>query len=114
MHPKMVRVVSSNIDAYYYDDSRQTLLIAFKRGSVYAYADVPKSVALAFCNAGSKGTFFGQAIRDKYLTTKLSSADVSAMLDGRSPVPAVPAALRQRARSMAQLLLDHPMLNAMF
>lgn len=41
-------------------------------GERYAYADVPIEVATAFAGAQSKGAFYGQKIRDRYASSKVT------------------------------------------
>ena len=57
---------STCISSFTYDEKTQQLDITFvKRGS-HSYSDVPKKVAKAFANAGSKGQFFNSKIRNSY------------------------------------------------
>jgi hypothetical protein len=44
-----------------------TLEVAFHDGGVYQYSGVPESVYRAFLNAHSKGSYFHDHIKDRYL-----------------------------------------------
>ena len=57
---------SSAIQFYHYDATKRTLLIVFTSGRRYVYADVPPTIAAAFDDAESKGTFFNADIRDRF------------------------------------------------
>lgn len=65
---------SSQISAFGYDESTQTLAIQFPgRGnavSLYHYADVPAEVFEDMKAAESKGKFFGSVIRGRYAYEK--------------------------------------------
>lgn len=50
----------------YAPDSRE-LKVTFVSGRVYVYEDVPPDVAAAFKDVRSKGAFFNQQIRDRYV-----------------------------------------------
>lgn len=60
----MPRVSSSAISRIEW--SNGTLSIWFVESGRYDYFGVPESVYIAFLNAGSKGTFFNDRIRDRY------------------------------------------------
>lgn len=65
---------SSNIESIEYDGSE--LLVEFKKGSVYAYSDVPKEVFDAFVNlkdSESIGKLFREKVLGKYNYRKVSS-----------------------------------------
>jgi len=64
-------VSSSNLRSVGYDPQSETLEIEFHSGGVYQYHGVPLSVYVALVNAGSKGTYFYNHIRDSYPTTRV-------------------------------------------
>ena len=59
-------VTSSSLASIGYSPTQAALEVEFKHGAVYRYLDVPASVFEAFLVAESKGTFFNQAIKDRY------------------------------------------------
>lgn len=116
MNPKMIPVLSSNIDGYQYISQTQMMLITFKGGSVYSYEDVPLSVADQFLHAGSKGKFFGEHIRDQYITSKLSPEEVITILDKveKSWTPQPKPVPRKATVTLQSLLQANPFLRAVF
>ena len=61
-----VPVSSSNIASIGYDPTIQTLEVEFLSGGTYQYFGVPDYIYESFLNAGSKGSFFHQQIRNVY------------------------------------------------
>lgn len=59
-------VESSMMKAIGYDESSKTLVIVFKSGKTYEYADVPAEVVQAFLASDSKGRFFHAEIDGSY------------------------------------------------
>lgn len=59
-------VSSSNLEAVLYKAADQVLLIRFKSGAVYAYAEVPRRVYDGLMNADSKGKFHHNSIKGHY------------------------------------------------
>lgn len=57
---------SSNIGNVTFDGATDTLTVEFTSGDVYDYFNVPRSVFLAFKQAGSFGQFFGRQIKGRY------------------------------------------------
>ena len=57
---------SSEIARFGYDQKSSTLALAFHRGGVYSYKDVPEEFFKAFLKSGSKGAFFHRFIKDKF------------------------------------------------
>ena len=49
-----------------YDSGSQTLEVEFINGTVYQYYSVPDYTFETFTNAGSKGTFFNDNIKNAY------------------------------------------------
>lgn len=64
-----ILVNSSNIKSIGYDSG--SLEVEFHSGGIYQYRNVPEPIYNAFMRASSKGSFFDQNIKDKYLTTKI-------------------------------------------
>ena len=58
---------SSVIRFFRYAPETRELKVTFVSGRLYVYADVPPEVAAAFKDVRSKGTFFNQEIRDRYV-----------------------------------------------
>ncbi len=49
-----------------YHPAKRLLEIEFHSGAIYRYLDVPEEIHRRLLAAGSKGHFFGSAIRDKF------------------------------------------------
>lgn len=64
-------VSSSHIASVGYDTNSQTLEIEFLSGAIYQYFGVPENVYESFLNAGSKGSFFHQNIRNIYSYSRI-------------------------------------------
>ena len=62
----MPKVDSSMIYRLDYEKSTKELDITFTSGKTYTYFDVPPQVYRDFLNAGSKGRFFLDSIKDQY------------------------------------------------
>ena len=62
-------LASSNLSAYRYDASDQTLQIRFHSGRSYSYADVPQSTVDGLAQAGSPGQYFNSNIKGVYTET---------------------------------------------
>lgn len=76
----MIECESSQIAAFGYDATSQTLAVRFpgrgvKPGDVYHYAGVPAEVFADMQAAESKGKFFGSHIRGRFDYTKQAGAD---------------------------------------
>jgi hypothetical protein len=65
---------SSVVRSIDYESVHSRLTVTFTTGRVYEYYMVPASIASAFKNAFSKGTFFNKRIRDKYVCREISRA----------------------------------------
>lgn len=59
-------VRSSNLRSVGYDPDSQTLEIAFRKGGVYEYFDVPQHVYEGLMAATSKGKYHWKHIRGRY------------------------------------------------
>jgi len=61
---------SSAVERFRYDKAAETLVIQFKKGTVYQYFLVPYPVFAAFVShvksGGSAGQYFNEAIKDCY------------------------------------------------
>lgn len=68
---RLMKVISSALDAVGYDPATQVLEAKFKSGGHYEYLDVPESVFTALMQADSKGTYFERTIRDQYRFRRL-------------------------------------------
>lgn len=115
MHPKMIPVLSSNIDGVAHL-SDLTLLVTFKSGKTYAYADVPKDIFTGMTAASSKGTYVNAVIKKGgYTFRPLDDDDVDALLSGEPVIVSTPVAPRaRRTVSVANLLLKYPFLQIAF
>lgn len=65
---------SSVIEKFNYEPEHSRLTVTFTSGRVYEYYMVPATIASAFKNAISKGTFFNKRIRDKYICREVTLA----------------------------------------
>jgi hypothetical protein len=54
------------IRSFRYDEGSRTLLIIFRSGRRYRYADVPPEIYKEMRAAFAKGTFFNTRIRDRF------------------------------------------------
>jgi hypothetical protein len=64
---KWISIDSSFIQLVFYSDFNKELEIKLKNGKTYSYIDVPLKTFKAFMKARSKGTFFNDIIKPKYL-----------------------------------------------
>ena len=62
----MHKVKSSNIDHLEYDSDTKTLIVAFKNGTRYSYADVPEKAFNQLKDAESVGSHFAKSVKSKY------------------------------------------------
>jgi hypothetical protein len=63
---KMIPVSSSQLESIGYDEERNELFVEFKKGKVYRYLDVPKTVYTNFLNAESFGSFFFHSVKGQF------------------------------------------------
>lgn len=75
-------VNSSNVKAYAYDPTRNTLYIEFLNGRIYSYSNVPPSVANEFGQASSHGQYLNQNIKPRYTAKQVSREDIPDELAG--------------------------------
>ena len=68
---KMIPVESSNVESVGYDDGSSTLQVAFKKGGMYQYFDVPKGVFEALRDASSVGGYLASNIKGRYRYSKV-------------------------------------------
>lgn len=66
-----ITVQSTNIISIGYESDSSTLEIEFRGGGIYQYFGVPQSAYDDFINAGSKGKFFAQNIKNVYPCSKV-------------------------------------------
>ena len=66
-----VAVVSSSLASVAYDTGRTILQIEFRDRSVYQYIQVPEDIHQDLLQADSKGAYFNQHIRNRFLSLKL-------------------------------------------
>lgn len=64
MSIEFIKVKSSNIDSYCYNDG--DLYIKFKTGIVYKYDKVEKAIVDSFITAESKGSYLHKLISKNY------------------------------------------------
>lgn len=63
---EMISVISSAISAIGYNKEAQQMRITFKQGHTYSFCRVPENVFLGLLNAGSKGRYYDDYIKDRY------------------------------------------------
>jgi hypothetical protein len=63
---KRISIISKVLKSVGYDETTGMLEVEFKNGGLYEYVDVPAEEYSALMLAPSKGTYFGDNIRDKY------------------------------------------------
>jgi hypothetical protein len=68
----LIRMPSTAIRRFSYDEETQTLFVTFVDGDLYAYRGVAREVHHAMRAAYSKGRFFARRIRGRYPYAKLS------------------------------------------
>jgi lysyl-tRNA synthetase class 2 len=66
------RVISSLLTEIKYNPRSRNLDIRFVTGRIYRYADVPPALYQRLLEARSKGAFFNECIRDRFVTQELS------------------------------------------
>lgn len=69
-----MRVASSNLQSFDYDDEWETLTVYFRSGGVYRYDGVPEDVVDEMKFAESRGIYFYTFIRSEYPYTVLRHA----------------------------------------
>src|SRR6478736_5091370 len=68
---ELIKVDSSMIYAFGYDEQQQVLEVVFKRTGVYRYRNVPKEVYQQLLQADSKGSYMRDLIIDMYPTERV-------------------------------------------
>lgn len=68
------RVQSTAITSIRYKADACELDVTFTNGKTYCYSNVPLQVYLAFVDVESKGRFFNEKIKDRFLFTEVSAA----------------------------------------
>lgn len=69
--PKMQKAPSTAIEAHGYDPAKQQLVIHYRDGRIFRYSGVPDTVADAYMNDSSHGSFARENIQGRYQTEKL-------------------------------------------
>jgi hypothetical protein len=69
---EMIPVSSSQIAAVGYDANTQELRVAFVKGGLYSYDDVPAEVFENLKQAASVGSYFHDAVKGAYNYNRLS------------------------------------------
>ena len=69
---ELIKVDSSMIYAFGYDEQQQVLEVVFKRTGVYRYRNVPREVYQQLLKAESKGSYMRDLIIDMYPTERVS------------------------------------------
>ena len=62
---------STNIEKFSYSSDHNTLIVVFKNGGKYMYANVPEDVFGAFILSASRGKFLNTQIKNKFLFEKI-------------------------------------------
>lgn len=75
---KITAVESSTLAAVGYDESRDLLQLEFRGGALYCYFAVPAAVHQSLLAAGSKGSYFNQAIRGRYQFVRVDGSVLAA------------------------------------
>ena len=68
---ELIKVDSSMIYAFGYDEQEQVLEVIFKRTGVYRYHNVPKEVYQQLLDSDSKGGYMRDLIIDMYPTERV-------------------------------------------
>ena len=61
---------SSVIQTFVYDKEERRLTVRFVSDRVYSYANVPAAIVAGFATASSKGHYFNEYVRDRFLATR--------------------------------------------
>jgi hypothetical protein len=73
-----ISVESSTLATIAYDSTRELLQLEFNSHAFYQYFGVPATVHQGLMDAPSKGSYFNQNIRGKFLYQWISEADIPA------------------------------------
>jgi len=65
---------SCNIQEASYNPATKALVIAFRNGSRYSYAEVPLDIFEGFAHASSRGSYLAKCIKGRFHYTKLEDA----------------------------------------
>ncbi|WP_391563893.1 KTSC domain-containing protein [Paenibacillus cremeus] len=68
----MIPVSSVNIHSIGYDRTLYKLYIRFHTGATYIYLEVPSHVHAELMNAGSKGGYYADFIKERYRLCTMS------------------------------------------
>lgn len=75
MEPKWTRFPSKDLDAVAYVTSGKRLLIRFRSGAIYEYADVPALIYEELLASPSKDGYFSEYIRPDYTYRRVRGAE---------------------------------------
>lgn len=75
LHRTMLRseVKSSVIESLGYSPEHKRLEVEFRNGRVYQFADIPMSLWQMLADADSKGAFFNQRIRNRFVAERVGA-----------------------------------------
>jgi hypothetical protein len=71
-----ISVESSTLATIAYDSTRELLQLVFNSHAFYQYFGVPATVHEELMHALSKGSYFNQHIRGKFLYRRISEGDI--------------------------------------
>jgi len=74
----VIFVESSTLATIAYDSTRELLQLEFNSHAFYQYFGVPATVHEGLMDARSKGSFFNQNIRGKFLYRRIAKAEIPA------------------------------------
>jgi hypothetical protein len=88
---ELVRVDSTAVYAFGYDDEQRTLDVVFYRSGVYRYFDVPREVYDNWLTAESKGLYLHQALIGYFAYERLRpvrrTSETAVTTESEQPVP---------------------------
>jgi len=76
-----VDLKSTSLNAATYQDQSACLELEFRSGAIYRYRDVPAQTYQELLRAESKGGYFNQHIRNRFLYSKIDLAHSGATGD---------------------------------
>lgn len=115
MHRKMIPVLSSGFSGYLHLTDG-TLLVTFKRGAVYAYDGVPKSVVDGMIKASSKGSYLNaNVVKGKYHHREVTNEELDELLAKEAPrARRGKKQTRRNPAKLRKLAARHPVLQLAF
>lgn len=70
---RLAPMPSTVIESFDYDASKRELLVVFHSGRRYVYEDVPENTHAGLRRSFSKGEYFNEHIRDRYVFRRADS-----------------------------------------